>query len=53
MKHHEHLLAFRVTAPSGWPLTLAQWKRVDEVRNSLEYAKVEVAAKKPAKEKVK
>lgn len=24
----------RVTAPAGWPLTMAQWKRVDEVRNA-------------------
>ncbi|XP_060802904.1 uncharacterized protein LOC106141840 [Amyelois transitella] len=38
-----------VIAPSGWPLTLPQWKRVDEVRNSVE--KVETAPKKPVKEK--
>ncbi|XP_053607225.1 uncharacterized protein LOC128673424 isoform X2 [Plodia interpunctella] len=38
-----------VIAPEGWPLTLAQWKRVDEVRNSVE--KVETAPKKPVKEK--
>ncbi|XP_050683340.1 androglobin-like [Leptidea sinapis] len=39
-----------VTAPSGWPLTLAQWKRVDEVRNSQQMSTVEVS-KKSAKEK--
>ncbi|CAK1546934.1 unnamed protein product [Leptosia nina] len=40
-----------VIAPKGWPLTLQQWNRVDEVRNSLEVAKVDATPKKPAKEK--
>ncbi|XP_045448979.1 androglobin-like [Melitaea cinxia] len=35
-----------VVAPNGWPLTLAQWNRVDEIRNSLECNKVETPAKK-------
>ncbi|XP_045497359.1 uncharacterized protein LOC123695528 [Colias croceus] len=40
-----------VIAPKGWPLTLQQWNRVDEVRNSQETAKVEQSPKKPTKEK--
>ncbi|KAG6447106.1 hypothetical protein O3G_MSEX004755 [Manduca sexta] len=40
----------QVIAPTGWPLTLAQWVRVDEVRNSHDY-KLDII-KKPAKEKV-
>ncbi|XP_059059121.1 androglobin-like [Achroia grisella] len=40
-----------VIATNGWPLTLAQWKRVDEVRNSLELCKLDAPIKKSMKEK--
>ncbi|KAM3955742.1 uncharacterized protein ACR2FA_010327 [Aphomia sociella] len=45
------LHSYRVIATNGWPLTLAQWKRVDEVRNSPEMFKFDSPAKKPPKEK--
>ncbi|XP_075973173.1 uncharacterized protein LOC142974618 isoform X2 [Anticarsia gemmatalis] len=35
-----------VVAPLGWPLTIAQWRRVDEVRNSRDVAKAEPSPKK-------
>nr|XP_032525764.1 uncharacterized protein LOC116776634 [Danaus plexippus plexippus] len=44
--------SIEVVAPKGWPLTLAQWNRVDQVRNSQESNKVEAApVKKPVKDK--
>ncbi|KAJ0176966.1 hypothetical protein K1T71_006975 [Dendrolimus kikuchii] len=42
----------QVVAPSGWPLTLMQWKRVDDVRNSNESYKAETPAKKAVKDKL-
>ncbi|XP_063361816.1 uncharacterized protein LOC134650812 [Cydia amplana] len=36
-----------LSCPDGWPLTLDQWKRVEEVRNILELPKIESAVKKP------
>ncbi|CAG5051654.1 unnamed protein product [Parnassius apollo] len=38
-------------APKGWPLTLAQWKRVIAIQNYQEF-KTEVASKKSLREKV-
>ncbi|XP_047518059.1 androglobin-like [Pieris napi] len=40
-----------VIAPKGWPLTLQQWIRVDEVRNSQELTKIDTTPKKTGKEK--
>ncbi|XP_028028057.1 uncharacterized protein LOC114241421 [Bombyx mandarina] len=40
----------QVIATNGWPLTVAQWKRVDEIRNSIE-TKPESPVKKTVKEK--
>ncbi|XP_069358582.1 androglobin-like [Maniola hyperantus] len=38
----------KVTAPNGWPLTVAQWTRVNEVRNTHEEEKLDIkASKKP------
>ncbi|CAH0701454.1 unnamed protein product [Spodoptera exigua] len=53
--HDSKFYSIEVTCPSGWPLTLAQWKRVDEVINSIEFTKVEQLQiqKKLAKEKEK
>ncbi|RVE45950.1 hypothetical protein evm_009423 [Chilo suppressalis] len=46
------LYYIEVTAPQGWPLTLAQWRRVDEIRNSLDFIKIDIGQhKKPAKDK--
>ncbi|KAL0892706.1 hypothetical protein ABMA27_014424 [Loxostege sticticalis] len=45
------IYSIEVIAPGGWPLTLAQWKRVDEIRNSNEFTKIDVQPKKPVKEK--
>nr|XP_049699954.1 uncharacterized protein LOC110378241 [Helicoverpa armigera] len=48
------LYSIEVVCPMGWPLTLAQWRRVDEVRNSQEAAKLEIQIQKKAiKEKEK
>uniref|UniRef100_A0A2A4JLS0 Globin domain-containing protein n=1 Tax=Heliothis virescens TaxID=7102 RepID=A0A2A4JLS0_HELVI len=48
------LYSIEVECPMGWPLTLAQWRRVDEVRNSQEAAKLELQTqKKGNKEKEK
>ncbi|CAH0578986.1 unnamed protein product [Chrysodeixis includens] len=41
------IYSIEVVCPMGWPLTLDQWKRVDEVRNSPDFAKVEPTVKKP------
>ncbi|XP_072932281.1 uncharacterized protein [Epargyreus clarus] len=50
--HEPKHYSIQVIAPHGWPLTLAQWSRVDEIRNSPETMKLEApSSKKPAKEK--
>ncbi|CAB3223610.1 unnamed protein product [Arctia plantaginis] len=42
-----------VVTPYGWPLTIAQWRRVTEVRNSQEMLKLDNSVKKAnVKEKV-
>ncbi|XP_052759356.1 androglobin-like [Galleria mellonella] len=41
-----------VIATNGWPLTLAQWKRVGEVRDAPEICKLETPIKKTVKDKV-
>lgn len=33
----------RVIAPNGWPLTLAQWSKVNEVRNMHEEDKLDTS----------
>ncbi|XP_028177380.1 uncharacterized protein LOC114365106, partial [Ostrinia furnacalis] len=43
--------SIEVIAPNGWPLTLAQWKRVDEIRNSNGFTKIDIQPKKPVKDK--
>ncbi|CAH1645751.1 unnamed protein product [Spodoptera littoralis] len=53
--HEAKFYSIEVTCPSGWALSLAQWKRVDEVINSMEFNKVEhlQIQKKVVKEKEK
>ncbi|XP_063618676.1 uncharacterized protein LOC134791558 [Cydia splendana] len=41
------MYTIELSCPDGWPLTLEQWKRVEEVRNILEPPKIESALKKP------
>ncbi|XP_063533685.1 uncharacterized protein LOC134743983 [Cydia strobilella] len=41
------MYTIELSCPDGWPLTLDQWKRVEEVRNILEPPKIESAMKKP------
>ncbi|KAJ8730367.1 hypothetical protein PYW07_017405 [Mythimna separata] len=40
------MYTIEVTCPEGWPLTLEQWKRVDEVRNTIEELNVLQVPKK-------